>query len=436
MGLLSFLKRLLFGAPASNDAPARPKPSNDPASRPATPPASPPSTDGTATKKRVRLTPMRRQGPRERGQPARETARPPYPYAFPTYGGKFLDLSDGTDFERLRQFGLPELVYPGQLAEWLQLPLGHVAWLTYRFCDGNRPQTAGQAHYHFHWVRKKSGGHRLIEAPKSRLRRVQDQILREILDRVPSHPAAHGFVRGRSIVTNAEPHVGHKFVFKLDLENFYPSVRYSRVVATFRSLGYSREIAIWLARLTTSLIPTDLPTPGQRPGMLYAYFGRHLPQGASTSPAIANLSALGLDIRLSGLANAYGCTYTRYADDLTLSGPGKAAGALRELIPLSEQIVRSERFHLHPVKRRILRRGQRMRVTGVVVNDKVNIARGDFDRLKAILTNCIRTGPEAQNREGLPAFSDHLRGRIAHITQLNPNRGAKLQALFARIRWP
>ena len=95
-------------------------------------------------------------------------------------------------------------------------------------------------------------------APKPKLKQVQKRILSEILDRVPPHPAAHGFVNGRSIVTNARPHVGQRVLVKLDLENFYPSVSLNRVTAIFRSLGYSREAAIWLGRLTTTALPTSL----------------------------------------------------------------------------------------------------------------------------------------------------------------------------------
>ena len=382
------------------------------------------------------MTPQRhvpRRPPRTRNV---ESSRPPYLFAFPTFGGGFLDLSQGGDRTRLRQFGLPVMMTPRDIAEWLQIPVGHVAWLTYRFCEGHRPQTPSESHYHFHWTRKRSGGYRLIEAPKTRLREVQSKILREILDRVPPHPAAHGFVQGRSILTNADAHIGKRFLVKFDLENFYPSVRYSRVVAIFRAMGYSREVAIWLARLTTSTIPTDLPTPGQHPSLALPYFGRHLPQGAPTSPALANLSALSLDIRLNGLAKSYGLAYTRYADDLTFSGPGRSAGALREFIPLIQQIVKRERFRINTAKRRVVRNSQQMSVTGVVVNEKRNVAREDYDELKAILHNCHKHGPDSQNRQGHPNFLEHLRGRIAHVQQLSPTRGAKLLARFQKIRWP
>ena len=99
---------------------------------------------------------------------------------------------------------------------------------------------------------------RLIEAPKRTLKAAQRKILAEILEKIPAHQAAHGFVLGRSILSNARPHVGQAVVIKLDLQNFYANVTYSRVVAIFRSMGYCREAAIWLGRLTTSAAPWSL----------------------------------------------------------------------------------------------------------------------------------------------------------------------------------
>lgn len=358
----------------------------------------------------------------------------PYRFAFPgPRTGEYLDLSQDCDVRWLEYYGLPCLKTPDDLAHWLHLPLGKLAWLTHRTLEGHRPQSERAAHYHFRWIRKRSEGWRLIEAPKPELKRVQTQILREILDRVPPHAAAHGFVAGRSILTNAQPHVGKRYVLKFDLEDFYPSVRYPRVVAIYRSLGFSREVAIWLARLTTSSLPWNLNSPDGADGMPYS--ARHLPQGAPTSPALANLSAFGLDVRLSGLANAYGLAYTRYADDLTFSGTGLTVPALREIIPLTTKIIRSEGFTANDAKRKVVRNSQRMTVTGVVVNERVNVSRRDFDRLKAVLHNCLRHGPHSQNGDGLEDFAAHLRGRIAHVLQLNPARGEKLLALYHRIDW-
>ncbi|MBR9802149.1 RNA-directed DNA polymerase [bacterium] len=361
----------------------------------------------------------------------------PYRYSNPfvVSPGMFLDMSNDLRPERLDRWELPLLKTPQDLADWLQLPLGKVAWLTDRFTEANRPVDASKSHYHYCWKQKKSGGYRLIEAPLPLLRQVQEQILDEILSSVPVHAAAHGFCSGRSVVTNARPHVGQQLVIKMDLDNFYTRVRYARVVALFRSLGYSREVALWLARLTTSAVPSNLPFPGGEPKQLRLFLARHLPQGAPTSPAIANLVAYNLDVRLAGLARSFKVQYTRYADDLTFSGGEDLQYCSRVFLPLVSQIVRDERFQMHATKRKFLLPSCRQQVTGVVVNEKTNISRKEFDRLKATLYNCVKTGPAAQNRNAHADFQAHLRGRIAYVQQLNPARGAKLLDLYQQIRW-
>lgn len=363
---------------------------------------------------------------------ARRAVRLPF---FGRKGKGYYDLAGDVDRSRLASWGLPVLATPEDIAAWLGLPVGKVAWLAGRFDGGARAASVGKAHYVSQWKAKRSGGARLIESPKPLLKQVQTRILREVLDRVPAHGAAHGFVKGRSIVTNARPHAGQAVVLKWDLTNFYASVRFNRVVAIFRSLGYSREAAIWLASLTTSAVPADLALPEAGAHALKPYLGRHLPQGAPTSPALANLSAFSLDVRLAGLAKAFGGTYTRYADDLTMSGDEAFARRLGNLIPLVEQVIRSERFAVHPRKRRVLRQGRRQVVAGVVVNAKPNVVRDEYDRLKAILDNAARRGAASQNREGHADFGAHLRGRIAHVSMLNPARGAKLARLFERIEF-
>jgi hypothetical protein len=140
-------------------------------------------------------------------------------------------------------------------------------------------------------------------------------------------------------------------------------------------------------------------------------------------------------VRLTGLANSYGVTYTRYADDITFSGSKRFGGELREFSPLVTRIIQSERLQVNRRKRKIIRNNQRQTVTGVVVNSHCNIARRDFDRLKAILTNCVRQGPRSQNREQHPEFQAHLRGRVAHVMQISPRRGGKLLTLYQAIDW-
>ena len=367
--------------------------------------------------------------------PDAKTERP-YPLANQDvrYGG-YLDLSQDSDPVQLRELELPQFTNPPELAEWLGIPVGQLGWLTYQFDEGHRPLTQRAGHYHLRWQPKRSYSVRLIESPKPLLKQVQRKILREILDHVPAHSAAHGFVSGESILTNAKPHCRQRVIVKFDLENFYPRIRFRKVTAIFRAMGYSREAAIWLARLCTSNIPVDTKLPSMDPEVIFLYTPQHLPQGAPTSPALANLAAYGLDVRLEGLARSFGANYTRYADDLTFSGDDKFLRSLKIFIPLVEQIIRETGFSVNKEKRKVIRDNQRQAVTGVVVNQHPNMNRKDYDRLKAILNNCVRHGAESQNRDQHPDYQAHLRGRVAHLLQLNPKKGTKLQRLFERIQW-
>lgn len=402
-------------------------------------------------RKKVRLVPLRYRNSQTKKQRLsfNEELVPEKPYLFAIPSGSTSEnqKTEYNDFTGERSHlpadrGLPLFHTPTELAEWLDIPVGQLAWLTHRTQDKQKPETEQTAHYYFRWIRKRSGGWRLLESPKSILKQVQRTILTEILQNVPPHENAHGFVPGRSIITNAKPHVGKQILVKFDLQNFYATISFSRVVAIFRRIGYCREAALWLARLTTSALPRNMAFPENDPYALHPFLQQHLPQGAPTSPAIANLSALSLDVRLSGLANCFQLDYTRYADDITFSSKEKGASkektfakSLKLFLPLVTKIIRDERFVINLGKRKVIRANQRQTVTGVVVNEKLNVSRRDYDRLKAILTNCLRHGPASQNRAQHEQFAAHLQGRIAHLSQLNRHRGAKLLALFNEIHW-
>jgi RNA-directed DNA polymerase len=434
MGLFDFLRRLFFPKIPSTSQ------SSDSIAVSAHAEASPLSLQVRKPRGKPRLVPLRRDREHfhQNGQAVAPIVSAEPPYRFANLGlspGTFWNLStDGNDM-RLAEFGLPGFHTPEELADWLDLPLGKVAWLIDRFSPGYRPETEQRSHYHYRWLKKRTGGRRLIEAPKATLKAVQEQILSDILDQVPPHAAAHGFVAGRSIVSNASPHAGRSLLLKFDLENFYATVTFARVVAIFRSIGYSREAAIWLGRLTTSALPANMPFPQGDAWAVLPYLPRHLPQGAPTSPALANLSAYGLDVRLAGLARSFEVGYTRYADDLTFSGGTGLSRSLPVFIPLVTKIIREECFRVNIQKRKVLRGHQRQTVTGVVVNCRPNVSRESYDRLKAILCNCLRHGPASQNREQHPDFAAHLRGRIAHVMHLNEARGAKLLEMYRKIDW-
>jgi retron-type reverse transcriptase len=337
---------------------------------------------------------------------------------------------------------LPAIPTEGALAHWLGVSMGRMLWLADAAGRNAKHREGPLRAYRYCWVAKANGLQRLLEIPKSPLKQIQRKILAEILNKVPVHPAAHGFCPGRSIVTNAGVHCGKHIVVRYDLADFFPSVSATRVFRIFRTLGYPERVARLLTGFCSSTVPFDVLQ--SRPGSDSTeanYQGRvqltsrHLPQGAPTSPAIANLAAFRLDRRLSRLAERLSADYTRYADDLTLSGTEDFGRHIKRISRLVDVIVREEGFRLNVAKTRTMRRSQRQIVAGVIVNATLNTTRSSFDRLKAILTNCIRTGPEKQNREKLDDFRAHLSGRIAHAASINPVRGRKLWMLFDRISW-
>jgi hypothetical protein len=338
---------------------------------------------------------------------------------------------------------IPDLRTPIALAKWLDIKWGRLQWLADP-SGRNRLHPKGPLRtYRYRWITKKNGKARLLEIPTPLLKRTQRKLLDELLNLVPAHPAAHGLRSGRSAMTNASPHCGRDVVIGFDLRDFFPSVIVGRVYALFRTLGYPTSVAKLLAGLCTTRLPRDIwdsrPNPlldGSDHSQWQRLGARHLPQGAPTSPAIANLVAYRLDCRLSGLASDVDATYTRYADDLTFSGGLELARSAKRLTILMAQIVVEEGFSLNHRKTRIQRRGGRQTVTGIVVNVRPNLPRAEFERLKAILTNCTRSGPLTQNRENLSDFRAHLMGKVAHVGAINPARGQKLWKLFDGIIWP
>jgi retron-type reverse transcriptase len=279
-----------------------------------------------------------------------------------------------------------------------------------------RPGTeAGSGYVEFE-VPKRSGGVRRISAPRAKLKAVQRAILEKILEHMPAHEAAHGFVKGRSTVSNAEPHTGATVVVRVDLEDFFPTVHYRRVKGLFQAHGYGDEVAGVLAGLSTHrpVLPDGMVVwPGA------------LPQGAPTSPAIANLVCRRMDARLTALAKKAGATYTRYADDLSFSFE-KPPEKLGRFLWWVNAILQQEGFLENAPKRRVMRKNSRQRVTGLTVNEQVSIPREERRRFKAILNNCRKHGVESQAR-GRKDFESWLRGYAAYVRMVHPELGARWQ---------
>jgi RNA-directed DNA polymerase len=330
--------------------------------------------------------------------------------------------STQSDEEKLRARDLPVLHTSADLAAAAGVSMPKLRWLTFHRVG------AALVHYHRYSIPKKSGGMRAISAPKAALADLQAWVLARILAPLGAEPEAHGFVPGRSIVTNATPHVGQKVVVNLDLQDFFPSVTFRRVKGLFEKFGYSEHVATVLALICTE--PPRLPVELDGKKLWVALGERMLPQGACTSPAVTNLVCRGLDRRLAGLAKRRGYVYTRYADDLTFSGDGGDGVLL--LLRGVRSILKEEGFREHPTKTHVMRSGRRQEVTGVVVNAKTGIARGEVRTLRALLHNAARHGLASQNRGGHPNFEAYVRGRVSYVAMVDPTKGAALREALAR----
>jgi hypothetical protein len=302
-------------------------------------------------------------------------------------------------------WNVPRIDTVGDLAERLELDPGQLAWLADVKSLERAARDERLRHYRYLWVPREHGPPRVIERPKARLKEIQRFLLHELLIWIPVHDAAHGFVRGRSARSHAALHAGRRVVVRLDLQDFFAGVFAGRIYAIFRAAGYPEPVAHVLTGLCTNVVPSEFRPPGMRD-----LATPHLPQGAPTSPALANLAAFRLDRRLSGLAQAIGARYSRYADDLVFSSDAR----LRPPLDFIRNIVREEGFRLNARKTRMMGRGRRQTVTGVVVNAHPNVTRAEYDRIKAAIHRGER--------------DERLLGRVAWVEQLNPARGARLRA--------
>lgn len=222
-----------------------------------------------------------------------------------------------------------------------------------------------QSRYHRYTIPKRNGGLRAICAPEPKLKTLQRRILRRLLKSLKSHPCATGFEKGRSIVTNANAHVGAAVIVRMDVKDFFTSTRKKRVRKFFSSIGWNRFTSQLLTQLCT-------------------YEGS-LPQGAPTSPRLSNLVNYLLDVRLAGVAAKLGATYTRYADDITFSFKTEQPEAVSNAIRQTKLVLADYDYKIHhKLKLSIRRKHQQQRVTGLVVNERVNLPRKTRRWLRAV----------------------------------------------------
>lgn len=340
-----------------------------------------------------------------------------------------------------RPWPVPAVADLPALAALVEVPLEQLAWLG-DVQGRQRRAPDGPLHlYRYRWVSRPGAVPRLLEAPTALLRAVLRRLVSEVLVWVPLHPAAYGFVRGRSALDHARQHVAADLVVCLDLRHFFATVTANRVSGLFRRMGYPDGVLPTLTGLVTHRTPvrvlSAMPAGGDvsaRALLRSRLRAAHLPQGAPTSPGLANLVCFTLDRRLAGYAAAAGATYSRYADDLTFSGPGRLRTA--RLVQTVSAIVREEAFLPNPAKTRVRRSTERQLVTGIVVNEQLGVPREEEDRLRAVLHDAGRSGPDLANRGQHPDFRAHLEGRVSWVEAVNPVRGARLRRQLEAISWP
>lgn len=336
------------------------------------------------------------------------------------------------------RWDVPQWEHAADIAALLDVTLSELDWLA-DARGWNRRAGEPLRHYRSHWIGTSTGGIRLIEAPKPRLAEAQRRLSRHL--RLPVHDAAHGFRSGHSPLTYARPHAGKALVVRMDLEGFFATVTGLRVRTLLRTAGYPPQVAAILAGLLTTRAPLDVlhgaphgtGDPGVRRRLLARLKDQHLPQGAPSSPGLANAIAHRLDCRLAGLARSLGADYTRYADDLAFSGAKTLP--LHRLLPGVRGIAHDEGFRVRPDKSRVTAAHQRQKLAGLVVNSAPAAPRAEYDALRALLHNCLQTGPAEQNRAGHNDFQAHVRGRVEWAAAGHPGRGKKLRALYSRIAW-
>jgi hypothetical protein len=306
------------------------------------------------------------------------------------------------DVEQLRRLGLPLWTTEADVAAALGLSVKKL-----RHYSIHRQRDA-VSHYVTFAIRKRSGGQRLIHAPKKRLKAIQRALHEQLVNKLPVSPFAHGFRSGHSVATNAAPHVGKAVVIKLDIADCFPTTHLGRVRGLLIAYGYSYPVAQTLAVLMTEPPRQPVEIDGK---VYYVPVGsRVCVQGAPTSPGLCNAILRRLDHRLAGLAHKHGFVYTRYADDLTFSGQETAK--IKLLITIAACIAREEGLPLNRKKTRVLRAGQRQSVTGVIVNQAMGLSRKERRRIRAAVHQQRKIPDAAKSRQ--------LQGKIAYVRMLNP----------------
>lgn len=264
-------------------------------------------------------------------------------------------------------------------------------------------------------IPKKRGGTRELLIPNNTLKYIQKWILDNILNNIRVSQFAKGFEKNKSILDNAIVHINQRCIINMDLQDFFPSIEMDRIFKVFYYYGYTKEISFILSKLCT-------------------YKGT-LPQGSPASPKIANIICLKLDKRISNLCKKYEAKYSRYADDITISGNKGISG----IIQIIEEIVEDEGFKLNKKKTRIAYNNKRQEVTGLNLNSgKVTVPREYKRKLMQEIYYCQKYGVEDHLKHircEKAFYKEHLYGKAYFINMIEPESAVKILNELNNINW-
>jgi RNA-directed DNA polymerase len=339
--------------------------------------------------------------------------------------------------------GLPVILTLGHLAYTTEAPRGVLTGIIKRQIDP----------YRVFAIRKRSGGKRFICAPEPGLLNVQRWIHEHVLCSPTAlrslSDSATAYAPGHSHIKNARRHLGASWILKFDITSFFESISERQVYRVFRGLGYRALVAFCLTRLSTRVLPQPVDqrlhrrTKRWQPGHEWEFFGSnvlgHLPQGAPTSPMLANLVCAVLDTELQKVAVREDLTYTRYADDMTFSGEVSDRAAATTIAREISTVVGRYGFGINAQKTNIAKNGGRKIVTGLSVDDDevVRLPRSYKDAIRqelfylhkhGVASHCSRIG-----QKNHLSYLLRLAGRIRYAVKVEPVTGKQMMDKFKQI---
>ena len=309
------------------------------------------------------------------------------------FTNKFIEYS-----KNLFDQGLPIISTPEHFSLLVGIDHGYICNMAY---------ATSQFYRHF-TILKKNGKTRDIYEPLPDLKYVQTWILENILEKCPVSPYAKAYVKGRTLKHNAKFHKAQKTVVTMDIKDFFPSITTEDVTKIFEKLGYFPNVSCFLAHLCC--------------------LNFSLPQGAPTSPYLSNLRFSSIDAQISEYTTAEKIRYTRYADDLTFSGDFNE----HHLIQTISDIIHDNGFCINPSKTRVARQNARQEVTGIVVNEKMQISKLKRKEIRQQMYYIQKFGLESHLEhihETRSNYVNHLIGQVNFALFVNP-KDAEMQAYF------